>query len=106
MYFTRRIELRFEEKLAPEEYEKLSLEILRYFDYFQSQWRYPAPGRIFISAQKGDTNDMARSLSTYLLSTVEPFSLKNVIANKTQLSQIEKNCLLQFGCALRENNDV
>lgn len=104
LYFTRRISLNENNHTSPEAFEKLSLEILRYFDYFQSQWRYPTPGRIYVGAHKKNSEEIAASLSTYLLLPVEKFPLKHFLLSKDKVDTLEKDYLLQLGCALREDS--
>lgn len=104
LYFTRRINYQINHDTKEINFELISLEVLRYFDYFQSQWRYPSPSRIYVA---GDINssDLIKKLSEYLLTTVELFPLNNIILNKEKADIIKKKFLLTFGCALREEKE-
>jgi MSHA biogenesis protein MshI len=101
LYFTRRIPFASTVTNTTNQYETLSLDILRYFDYFQSQWRHPAPTRVFAAAAKGNTAEIAKSLSDYLLVTVEPYAIKNVLLPDNKKAVFESTYLLTLGCALR-----
>lgn len=103
LYFTRRINLYVENESIRKDYEQLSLDLLRYFDYFQSQWRYPSPNRIFIASEKSDIENIATSLSKHLLLTVEPFPLNTILVENNLSSLVDKKFLLPIGCALRKD---
>lgn len=100
LYFTRRLNLPNESEPIAKNYEQVCLDILRYFDYFQSQWRYPSPGRIFVASEKKDTAGIAKILSENLSFSVEPFPLNSILPN-SKIDLLEKN-LLTLGCALRK----
>ncbi|EKD71876.1 MAG: hypothetical protein ACD_46C00080G0011 [uncultured bacterium] len=100
LYFTRRIDLVAEKN--ENKYEKLSLEILRYFDYFQTQWRHTIPSRIFVASISDDANQIAKSFSEYLLAPVETFSLKSLFPDEKISHLIEQKFLLTFGSALKQ----
>ena len=102
LYFTRHINLTITNEFQDKDYEQFGLDILRYFDYYQSQWRHPNPGRIFVASEKRNAVEMASFLSDYLLVSVEPFSLKPLDIDRTKVDLLEKKYLLTLGCALRE----
>ncbi|TAK74633.1 MAG: hypothetical protein EPO11_06590 [Gammaproteobacteria bacterium] len=104
LYFTRHIELT-DNAAQPTHYEQLCLNILRYFDYFQSQWRHPSPNRIFIGSEKENTAEIAKILSQNLSLSVEPFVFKSVALDASKLRLLEKKYLLSFGGALREEQN-
>lgn len=100
LYFTRRIALPNEDNKTM--YDLLSLELIRYFDYYQSQWRHPSPSRIFIAAESKDTTQIASQLSECLLTAVIPYQLIGVKGETTLLHSLNKRNLLTLGCALRK----
>lgn len=102
LYFTRSINLTLNTTTNQKNYELISLDILRYFDYYQSQWRNPSPHRIFIGTEKDNAETIAKSLSEHLLLTAEPYALKLSLANKDELHMLENKHLLMTGCALRD----
>lgn len=101
LFFTRHIDLPTAE-LQTKDYEQLALEILRYFDYFQSQWRLSPPSKLFVAAEKRDAEIISKTLSQYLSFPVELFKLSTSLAI-TEASTIDKKYLLNFGCALGES---
>lgn len=101
LYFTRRIQL--PQQVRHEElYGNISLEIMRYFDYFQSQWRHPSPTRIYLYAKHANAPEIAEALSKNLMTTVDIFSLEALLPDKKARELIETRYLLTFGSALRE----
>lgn len=104
LYFTRRINFIAPQEATPSAYEKLSLEIMRYFDYFQSQWRHPSPTRIFIAAEHLQTEPIATVLSETLLVSVEPFSLQPILVTQPNLLGLEKKYLLPLGASLQKES--
>lgn len=103
LYFSRRLSIEKSSESASRDYETLSLEIMRYLDYFQSQWRRPMPSRVFVGSERENTKEIAEILSKNLLITVEPYSIKSVLADKNKLHLLEKKYLLTLGCAMRED---
>lgn len=101
LYFSRRIPLNMDATTKQLNYEQLCLDILRYFDYFQSQWRLPTPSRVLTAAEKGSTTEIAKKLSEFLLVSVEEFPLSKFITND-QKKPVETKYLLTIGCALRQ----
>lgn len=101
LYFSRRIPLNIDPQTKQYNYEQLCLDILRYFDYFQSQWRLPTPSRVLVASEKSNTPDIAKKLSEYLLVAVEPFPLNKFIIANDQSKKMEEKYLLSIGCALR-----
>lgn len=102
LFFTRRIKLKSLDEPAPEDYKQLGLEITRYFDYYQTQWRHPPPNRVFVSSDGFDSEIIASKLSESLLTTVEAFTLNALHEQPDTYKTIEKEYLLTLGCALRE----
>jgi MSHA biogenesis protein MshI len=101
LYITRRLNLPTNSDNTGREFEQLSLDILRYFDYFQSQWRHAAPSRIFVAANKQDIEYIAKYLSEYLLQPVTPFQIQSIHGNPAALKSAEKSALLALGCIIR-----
>jgi MSHA biogenesis protein MshI len=104
LYFTRRINVGDHGNPEANSYEEISLEIIRYFDYYQSQWRHPSPSRVFVASITDNADTIATYLSQQLLITVEKYKLKSIITTKDKLPQFEQNDLLTLGCALRKDN--
>lgn len=103
LYFTRRIAIVNNDRDAPNFYESMSLEILRYFDYFQSQWRYPSPSRFYIASHDGKTDDIVAGLSKHLMTQLEPFPLSNIVLlDKSKTTPLTNNALLSLGMTLRQ----
>ncbi len=105
LYFTRDINLAIEKEQSDKQlfdYEKISLDILRYFDYYQSQWRHPSPSHMYIAAENSDVEIIAKSLSSYLDVFIQPYSLPSVFSSQKDINTIEKKYLLTIGGALRE----
>ncbi len=100
LYFTRRILFSTHPESNEIDYEKIGLEILRYFDYFQSQWRYPNPSRIFIASSKGNTADIVNILSKYLLLPVTSFPIKSFLVDSIKIESAQDEMILALGCAL------
>lgn len=101
LFFTRRLNFTNNQEHTPKDFEQLSLEILRYFDYYQSQWRHPAPSRIFVAADNRNAAEVANILSEYLLQTVQPFHLKSILGDSTQIHLVENKYLLTMGCVTK-----
>jgi MSHA biogenesis protein MshI len=101
LYLTRRITLPRTSENAVD-YEKLSLEIMRYFDFFRSQWRLSAPARIFISKKDEDAAPVAKALSERLLNAVVPYKLNSTLINNKDSAVIDTHFLLDYGCLLRK----
>lgn len=104
LYFTRRLNIPFTQE-GPVDYEKISLEILRYFDFFRSQWRLSSPTRIFAATEIGDVQIIAKALSERLLNTVTPYSLDSSIISAANKDEIATKYLLDFGCLLRKESN-
>ncbi len=82
--------------------EKLSLEILRYFDFFRSQWRLSAPARIFVSKQDDDAATIAKTLSNRLLNAVVPYKLNSTLINNKDSAIIDTHyCSIMAVCCRR-----
>ena len=105
LYFTRRIMITDNmNQNSPDFYEKLSLEILRYFDYFQSQWRHPSPSRFYIAAQQGNPDQIIAGLAKHLTVQLEPFPVSSIIVNKNKTDQLENDALLSLGSVLQQED--
>lgn len=102
LYFTRRIGIT---RMADAniDFEKLSLEILRYFDFFRSQWRLAAPTRFLAAAEKGETQIITQRLSERLLNKVDAYQLPSSMFSEEVRQQIATHYLLDFGCLLRKD---
>ena len=100
LYFTRRIN--HPKSFTQSDFESIGLEILRYFDYFQSQWRYPSPTRIFISASNETLMSAIKALSEYLSARVEIFPVEKLPPNLTTHLTNNHEALAVYGCLLRE----
>lgn len=103
IYFTRRINLSSDNILDKKNIEDLSLDILRYFDYFQSQWRFPSPTRVFIGTKMGNTQELIQAFSDYVLAKTEAFSIEPLILNKSLVSKVNNEFLLSLGSLLKGN---
>lgn len=103
LYFTRRLPLSYLNGNTID-YEKLLLEILRYFDFFSSQWRMSTPSRILVASQNHNAADIAKTLSERLQNTVEPFSLQPSLVNETDQREVVQKYLLEYGCLLEQGN--
>ena len=103
LYFTRRINISFtsDNKI---DYEKLSLEILRYFDFFCSQWRFSPPARIFSASSSGDIQVITKILSERLMHPVTVYTLNAVIMNDKTKNEIATKYLLDYGCLLKQGS--
>lgn len=102
LYFTRRISLPLNIDKSID-YEKLSLEILRYFDFFRSQWRLASPTRVFAADISGDVTLVAKALTERLLNTVTPYKLTNINISSDDNAKINAHYLLDYGCLLRKD---
>lgn len=110
LFFTRRVTLPKTE-LTENDYEQIGLEILRYFDYYQSQWRFPTPTRIFIASEMNNAEKIALILSDSLMNPVIPYKIPENMFNSgseehrgvKEQQNIEKN-LLALGGLLRGDN--
>ena len=101
LYFTRRINLPTQNSFALRDYEKICLEVLRYFDYFQSQWRSPAPNHIFIASNQRNTQELCDNVRQFLQVDVESYTFQSLLQADSNALQIEK-CLLPIGALLGE----
>lgn len=98
LYFTRHISLT-ENSTVTKNYEEISLDIVRYFDYYQNQWRHPIPSRLFVAGEKESLPEMTKALEEHLSLTVKTYQLPENIMGKNKLTF--SNFLL-FGGALRK----
>lgn len=102
LYFTRRINILFTAESVMD-YEKLSLEILRYFDFFRSQWRLSSPTRIFAASETGNIELITQAMTERLLNKVVPYTLPSTILNDEQKIDIANSYLLDYGCLLSKD---
>lgn len=98
LYFSRHINFTID--IMNPNFEQFSLDVLRFFDYFQSQWRLPTPTRVFIGTESKDVNITAKSLTEYLQVSVEPYILKIKIDDPVKRDLTQKQFLLNIGCIL------
>ncbi len=103
LYFTRRIPI-ITSADSTIDYEKLSLEILRYFDFFRSQWRLASPTRIFAFSESGNTPIIAKAMTERLLNNVEAYTLPSTTLTQENKDKITTQYLLDYGCLLRKDS--
>lgn len=101
LYFTRRLNYSSTTAQNANNFEPICLDVLRYFDFFQSQWRLTSPSRIFVISDK-DVSEMIDALSQHLMLTVEMFHIKVPTKGKEPFTELAHNYLLPYGCTLRE----
>ncbi|OGT45848.1 MAG: hypothetical protein A3E83_00530 [Gammaproteobacteria bacterium RIFCSPHIGHO2_12_FULL_41_20] len=102
LYFSRHIKLSASLTTSTDYSEQFSLDITRYFDYFQHQWRYARPARVFIGSERDDLTDLIKVLSHYLLLAIQPFSVNFITPSD---AVIENKQLLMLGSLLRKEKD-
>ncbi len=102
LYFTRRITVPYNNE-SQIDYEKICLEILRYFDFFCSQWRASSPSQIFVSTETGDPTQLAKALTERLLNPVEAYVLKGSLINQSDIDKVNAHYLLDYGCLLTKH---
>jgi MSHA biogenesis protein MshI len=90
LYVTRKIPFRFTQN--EDNLSEVSLELVRYFDYFQSFWRMPAPARIFLIADENSQTAIIKKLSQLLSLPITPFSMERSIMTSNRVS--DKHWLL------------
>lgn len=99
LYFTRQIELKPEpgnkDKL---DYKDLCLEILRYFDYYQSQWRRPSPHKMYLAAAQDIHEELQGILSEQLFihTSIYPLTDLNLVTKDNK--RLKDSFLLAYGC--------
>ncbi|OGT59783.1 MAG: hypothetical protein A3E85_02190 [Gammaproteobacteria bacterium RIFCSPHIGHO2_12_FULL_45_12] len=104
IYFTRHIQLAYQDTSFEIDYEAFSLEILRYFDYYQSHWRHPAPSRFYVAGNQSTVDKHLQKLSQFLPSNLQKFSPAAFQLNESNQELLNKNNLLPFGCVLEKAN--
>ncbi len=83
--------------------DKLALEVQRSFDYFQSQWRYPAPTKVLVASLSADVLDIASYLAQRLRLQALNLNLHEVLPAKHKLSRsLEFQHLSIIGGVLRD----
>jgi MSHA biogenesis protein MshI len=86
--------------------DRISLDLQRSFDYFQSQWRQPEPVRIFIGQSGPCKLDLAGLLAARLNVSVQAIDLSQYFNNKLNLKLDEDGAFLPLlGGILREWNE-
>jgi len=101
IYFSRTIQVPADSMHIKQNIETISLDILRYFDYFQSQWRFPSPSRVFIGASHHNVDELVKIFAEFLVSTTAGFSVEKIIANKSYTDKINHDFLLPFGALIK-----
>ncbi len=82
--------------------DRLALEIQRSFDYFQSQWRYPAPTQILLAPMQSPRTDLVAYLTKRLAVRVTLLDLNETLNCKKPLTLTQQNqCLPLIGGVLR-----
>lgn len=108
LYLARRIEIESEILNSSAEdkkhlLEKIALEIQRSFDFYQSQWRNPAPSRILFASTHVTTIAMAGILSTYLGAQVQELNINSILTNTAGITLEQQNKFLPIiGSLFRE----
>lgn len=104
LYFTRHIEFTREND-GKVNIERLALEVMRYMDFFQSQWRNPAPSRIFIAGEVPDLSMIAAALTERLPNPVQEYTIKPGTLDDESREHFNKKYLLDYGCLLRKGSN-
>ncbi|MDR3477049.1 MAG: hypothetical protein P4M14_03370 [Gammaproteobacteria bacterium] len=87
--------------------DKLSLEIQRSFDYFQSQWRLPAPTKILLAPETSPAIDIKSYLIKRLTTVVQDLDLNNLLDCQPLLDKNQQGQFLPLiGGALREETNT
>ncbi len=102
LYFTRQLPWQMT-GTTEMDFEKLSLEIVRYFDYYQSQWRYPAPSRIYVASDSSRQDHLISKISAHLLVPVTPYTLPDTISIRKEDTLMQSGYLLNYGCAINRD---
>lgn len=84
LYLTRKISIPSLDSMGS--LNELSLEIIRYFDYFQSYWRFAAPSRVYLSASDSQQSILIEKLSQSLSVTIMPLTLEKPIVTPKRLT--------------------
>jgi MSHA biogenesis protein MshI len=105
LYFSRRLNWTSATAALPNNAEQVCLDIMRYFDFFQTQWRMPGPSRIFVAAEEKSVDEIASALSQHLTISVQPFDLKIPDEGNKPEQVIGNPFLLPYGCALCEEKE-
>lgn len=102
LYFTRQLHWQAS-STSEADFEELSLEILRYFDYYQSQWRHPAPSRIYLASDLPDEDILISKLTAHLFAPVLPYTLPDATLGTNEKLLMQSGYLLNFGCAIHKD---
>lgn len=98
-----RIDPQLERQEVKQQLGRLALDIQRSFDYYQTQWRNPTPGRVFIATARYSPETIANHLSEDLSISLEALDIRKVINCKNELQTDEQGkFLLSIGGVLRE----
>lgn len=104
LYFTRQIPLESTSELDEASISVLSLEIQRYFDYYQSNWRYPTPNRILFASDSPKSDALMTLFTEKLMSTIEHYKLPPDFASAEENLTIQASYLLNLGCAMQQES--
>ncbi len=86
--------------------DKAALDLQRSFDYYQSQWRQPAPARILLATTGFSATDIAKYLSYRLAMPFDVFDLQTVMPCPAGLSiELQGRNLPLIGGILREQGE-
>lgn len=100
LYFTRHLDLPFAGG-GSLDLEKIALDVMRYFDFFRSQWRYPAPRRIFLGGNRDDMAAISESLGKSFSNPVVSYTQPETDTPKVAQDIYDKY-LLEYGCLLQK----
>ncbi len=90
---------------ANPELDKAALELQRSFDYYQSQWRQPAPARVILATAGLAGDFIAKYLTSRLALPIQTFDIRSLIKSKQELSTEEQGRYLPvIGGLLREES--
>lgn len=68
--------------------DRLTLEMQRSFDYFQTQWRYPAPTKVLVASLKPDAMDIANYLTQRLRLQASNLNVSEILPRKNKISHL------------------
>ncbi len=100
------LELQSEPEQAQGYLDGLALELQRSFDYYQSEWRYPAPTRILLSCLSNVSIDITAYLAQRLALPIQNLDLGDAIVCKQKPNLLQQARYLPvIGGALRDESD-
>jgi MSHA biogenesis protein MshI len=100
IYFTRKIP--FTAEMIADQYEAFCLELLRYFDYFQTKWRTPSPKTVWMVSAHQDPDEIIKKMNQQVSISIEKYPLKKVLEYTKNNEAFDERFLLALGGALRE----